>query len=247
MMTKELPKEAKLITPKTTKQKAPPHLAISDWLNELDSKRAREFQQRTGLDYQELLKQIIETADLQPGMQVVELATGTGMIARHLVGMIGAEGKIIGVDSTTELVERARLDAQSAKVGTRIEWRTAPLNHLPFGDSNFDLVVCGLAFNQLEAQDFLRESLRILKMDGALLIAAELAPPAGLSDFMQKARRHYYRFVKRNPEEANAHFYSAHDLTEMLRAAGFRQIIIRGLKTKTGVSARSFSLIRAVK
>ena len=243
MITKELPHEIQ----KKAKIKIQTPLPIADWLSELEGKRAKEFKRRTGLDYQTLLTQIIEVADLHPGMQVLELATGTGMIARHLVGLVGTDGKIIGVDSTTELVERARLDAQSAKVGTRIEWRTAPLNHLPFNDKQFDLVICGLAFNQLEPTDIFREAYRILKSDSALLIAAELAPAAGLSDFIQKIRRQYYRYIKRNNEEANAHFYSSDELAEMLRGTGFRQIVIRGLKSKMGVTGRSFSLIRAVK
>ena len=243
MITKELPHEIQ----KKAKIKVQTPLPISDWLSELEGKRAKEFKRRTGLDYQTLLTQIIEVADLHPGMQVLELATGTGMIARHLVGLVGTDGKIIGVDRTTELVERARLDAQSAKVGTRIEWRTAPLNHLPFNDKQFDLVTCGLAFNQLEPKDIFREAYRILKTDSALLIAAELVPAAGLSDFIQKIRRQYYRYIKRNNEEANAHFYSSDELAEMLRGAGFRQIVIRSLKSKMGVTGRSFSLIRAVK
>ena len=242
MMTKELPKEAE-----TTKKKKPaPHLFISDWLNEFEATRAKEFHRRTGLDYKTLLKQIIEAADPHPGMHVLEVAAGTGMIARHLVGLVGSEGKIISVDSTKELLEQARLDAQSAKVGTRIEWRVAPLNRLPFPKEEFDLVTCGLGFNQLEAKDLFGESYRILKEEGVLLIAAEVTSPNGTS-FPQKLRQQYYRLLKREHEEARSHFYTSDELSEMLRVAGFRQIILRGLKGDAALASRDFSLIKAVK
>jgi ubiquinone/menaquinone biosynthesis C-methylase UbiE len=240
MITKELPAEAQSFNQK----KAASPLPISDWLNKFEQKRAKEFQRRTGLEYKTLLKQILENAELHPGMQVLEVAAGTGMIARHLVGLIGREGKIIGVDSTNELIEHARLDAQSAKVSTRIEWRVAPIKHLPFKDGAFDLVTCGL-FNQFEPQEFFQETCRILRTEGTLLTAAELTAPATFTDWMQKARRQYNRLFKGEPEEASAHYHSAHELTEMLRAAGFRQVVMRALRGDS--NARSYSLIRAVK
>lgn len=240
MMTKELPREVDF--PK----KITPQLPISEWLNELEAKRAKEFHRRTGLDYKTLLKQIIATADMHPGMQVLELAAGTGMIARHLVGLIGREGKIIGVDSTKELLEQARLDAQSAKVGTRIEWRVAPLSRLPFPKAAFDLVVCGFGFNQIEAKDLLSESHRILKEEGVLLLAAEVTSATNAS-LAQKVRQRYRQLLKRDSEEAKIQYYSSDELTEMLSAAGFRQVIIRGLKSDTALTARDFSLIKAVK
>lgn len=240
MMTKELPREVDI--PK----KAAPQLPISEWLNELEAKRAKEFHRRTGLDYKNLLKQIITAADPHPGMHVMELAAGTGMIARHLVGLIGREGKIIGIDSTKELLEQARLDAQSAKVGTRIEWRVAPLNHLPFPKEEFDLVMCGFGFNQIEAKDLFSASHRILKNEGALLFAAEVTAGTNIS-LAQKVRQRYRQMLKRDSDEAKIQYYSSDELTEMLSLAGFRQVVIRGLKGDSSLTTRDFSLIKAVK
>ena len=240
MMTKELPREVKI------PRKLAPPLPISEWLNELEAKRAKEFHRRTGLDYKTLLKQIITTADLHPGMHVLELAAGTGMIARHLVGLIGHDGKIMGTDSTKELLEQARLDAQSAKVGTRIEWRVAPLNRLPFPKAELDLVVCGFGFNQIEAKDLFSESYRLLKTEGVLLLAAEVTSATNAS-LAQKVRQRYRQLLMRDSEEAKAQYYSSDELTEMLRSAGFRQVIIRGLKSDHTLTAREFSLLKAVK
>jgi ubiquinone/menaquinone biosynthesis C-methylase UbiE len=243
MITKELPAEAQ---PKKKKKPAPP-LPIADWLDEFERKRAKEFQRRTGLDYQAFLKQFLEDADLHPGMRVLEVAAGTGGIARHLVGLVGSEGKIMGIDSTKELVEQARLDAQSAKASTRIEWRVASHKHLPFLEGELDLVACGFAFNQFDPQEFFHETYRVLKVEGILLTAAELTSPARLSVWVQKVRHQYNRIFKDEAEEMRLHYHSSHELTEMLRAAGFRQIVMRGLPGQSGTTERSFSLIRAVK
>ena len=243
MITKELPAEAQPYK----KKKAAPPLPIADWLNEFEQKRAKEFRRRTGLDYQTFLRQILNDADMHPGMHVLELAAGTGGIARHMVGMVGSEGKIIGVDSTKELIEQARLDAQSAKVSTRIEWRVAPINHLPFKEREVDLVLCGLAFNHFNPVEFFQASYRILKMEGVLLLAAELAAPARLTDWMQRMRRNYNRLFREETAEPESQYHSAHELTEMLRMAGFRQIVMRGLQGQSGATTRNFSLIRAVK
>jgi ubiquinone/menaquinone biosynthesis C-methylase UbiE len=220
---------------------------ISNWLSELEEKVAREFRRRTGLDYKTTMAQAIEAADPRPGMQVLDVATGTGVIARQLVGLIGDKGRIIGVDKTEEMVEQARLGAQSAGVGRKIEWRVAPAESLPFGDESFDLVTCTMAFHLMQARRFVREAYRVLKAGGRLLIAAELRPNVEVSELRLKVRRNYYQFIARDRMEAEAHFHSPAEVIGMLTATGFRQSTIRGLRTRRSKYARVFSLIKAVK
>jgi ubiquinone/menaquinone biosynthesis C-methylase UbiE len=189
----------------------------------------------------------IEAAEPRPGMHVLDVATGTGVMARQLVGLVGDKGKIIGIDATEEMVERARLGAQSAGVGRRIEWRVAPAESLPFGDESFDLVTCTLAFPHLKAPRFVKEAHRVLRRGGRLLVATELAPNGEVNELLLKVRRHYYQFIVRDQIEASARFYSTAQVLEMLLAAGFRQSVIRGLRRQRSIFARVFSLIKAVK
>jgi len=230
-------------TPTLPAPRKPP---VSAWLNELEEKSAREFQRRTGIDLQTVISQIVEAGELQPGQRVIDVATSTAMMARHLAHVVSSKGKLIGVDSTKEKVELARLDAQSAGVGTKIEWRVAPANHLPFDPGTFDLVLCCLSFHQLPAEGFVKEACRLLKPEGILLIATELAPKASLSELRLRVRRSYYQLLG-NSAEAEAHYYSSEEVTEMIRAAGFRQGVIRGLLPQRTKFARRFSLIKAVK
>src|SRR5688572_20308226 len=67
---------------------------IATWLSEFEEKIARDFLRRTGLDYKQTIAQIIDAADPFPGMQVLDVPTGTGVIARQFVGRVGEKGKI---------------------------------------------------------------------------------------------------------------------------------------------------------
>ncbi|MGH9843182.1 MAG: class I SAM-dependent methyltransferase [Blastocatellia bacterium] len=219
---------------------------VSTWLSELEMKSADEFQRRTGLDYKTTIAQILEAAEPFPGMHVLDVPTETGVIARHFVGQVGEKGRIIGVDSTQEKLDQARLSAQSARVGMRIEWKVMPIEKLAFGNESFDLVNSAMTFHRLDAEKFFAEAYRVLKPGGRLLIADELAPKAEPSAVRDTVRRAWLRFVKRDEVEAEARFHSTDELMQLLRGAGFTQIIFRTLRQR-GEHDRAFTLIKAVK
>ena len=219
---------------------------IATWLSEFEEKIARDFFRRTGLDYKQTIALIIDAADPFPGMQVLDVPTGTGVIARQFVGKIGEKGKITGGDLSREKLEKARLAAHSAKVSMRIEWRVMMAERLAFGDSTLDLITSVMAFHRLQAQQFLDSAYRVLKPGGRLLIADELAPKVGASPLRQKFRRHYYRYIARDPGEAEAHFYTADEVMEMLHERKFTQIVLRALRQRSEHD-RVFTLIKAVK
>src|SRR5215470_6741747 len=121
---------------------------IATWLSEFEEKIARDFFRRTGLDYKQTIAQIIDAADPFPGMQVLDVPTGTGVIARQFVGKVGEKGRITGADITKEKIEQARLAAQSARVSLRIEWKLSPIEKLAFPDNSFDLITSAMAFHR---------------------------------------------------------------------------------------------------
>ena len=219
---------------------------IATWLSEFEERIARDFYRRTGLDYKNTVAQIIEAADPFPGMQVLDVPTGTGVIARQFVGKIGEKGKITGADISREKLEQARLAAHSAKVSLRIEWRVMLAERLAFDDASLDLITSVMAFHRIQAQKFLDAAYRVLKPGGRLLIADELAPQTGASSLKLKFRQHYYRYIARDPGEAEAHFYTAQEVMQMLNELGFTQIVLKGLRQRSKHD-RVFTLIKAVK
>jgi ubiquinone/menaquinone biosynthesis C-methylase UbiE len=50
---------------------------------------------------------LVELADIQPGQQILDIATGTGMVAIEAAQIVGDEGHIIGIDIATGMVDRA--------------------------------------------------------------------------------------------------------------------------------------------
>lgn len=217
-----------------------------EWLNEDERKFASDFQKRTGLDYKHTVAAIVAAAELQPAMRVLDVATGTGVLARQLCTRVGETGRVFAVDAVDAVVEKARLAAQTAGLGRKVEWRMAPAESLPFGADEFDLVTCTMAFPRLQAQRFLHEAHRVLKKDGHLLVATEMAPRTSFGDVQLRLRRSYFQYVARDPAEASAQFYSSDQMLAMLNHAGFRQTIIRGLPQKHR-HATMFAVIRAVK
>ncbi len=221
-----------------------PATHLTAWLSEFEEKIAADFRQRTKLDYKETLNQIIEAAEPQPGMHVLDAATGSGVIARQFVGRVGEHGRIVGAD-TAERIEQARLAALSAKVSRKLEWRETPAEKLPFDSESFDLVTCAMAFHRLPAAEFLGAVNRVLKPGGRLIIADELAP-AQPSAWRTNWRRFYYRHIARDSMEAAAQFYRAEELVDMLRAAGFRQQMVKVLRERDPHDW-AFALVKAVK
>jgi len=219
---------------------------VVTWLSEFEEKSANDFLRRTGLDYKTTIAQIIDAADPFPGMQVLDVPTGTGVIARQFVGKVGEKGRITGADITKEKIEQARLAAQSARVSLRIEWKLSPIEKLAFPDNSFDLITSAMAFHRLDARRFLAEIYRVLKSGGRMLIADDFATQSGPKGFRENARRAYLRFIKRDEVEADARFLTNEEMMEMLQEAGFNQIIFRALRQDSKYD-KLFSLVKAVK
>lgn len=232
-------------SPKLAVQSQKPAL-IDTWLSQFEERIAKDFHRRTGLDFKTTIKQIIEAAEPFPGMRILDVPTGSGIIARQFVGKIGQEGKIVGADSTREKIEEARLAAQSAKASLKIEWKIMPAEKLTVENDSFDLVTSAMAFHRLNGEKFLAEAYRAMKPGGRLLIADELAPEAGTSPLRETVRRKYYQFIARDPVEAEAHFHSTEEMMRMMKAAGFSQIMFRALRQRSKHD-RVFTLIKAIK
>ena len=241
--SQQLPNNESQPNPANPKQQS---VIIDTWLSQFEQRIAQDFQRRTGLDYKTTIAQIIEAAEPFPGMRVLDVPTGTGVLARQFVGKIGQEGKIIGADETHEKVEQARLAAQSAKASSRTEWRMTPISHLKFENNSFDLVTSGMAFHRLDGPRYLAEVYRVLTPGGRLLIADELAPKIMPNSLLQSVRRNYYRFIARDNAEADAHFPTSEELMHMMRETGFSQIVFRALRQRSKHD-RVFTLIKAVK
>ena len=94
---------------------------------------------------------------------VLELATGTGLIAKHIVN---AAAHIEATDASPEMIAEARRDNQSAKLHFPVQ----DMFRLPYADKSFDVVIVSNALHIVpQPENALVEIRRVLKDDGVLI------------------------------------------------------------------------------
>jgi ubiquinone/menaquinone biosynthesis C-methylase UbiE len=113
---------------------------------------------------------LLERASPQPGEQVLDVACGTGVAARVIVPLVGAQGQVTGLDINPNMLSVAC--KQFSDHCEDIDWREGRAEQLPFPDASFDLVTCqqGLQFfsGKTEAASEMR---RVLRPGGRAVIA----------------------------------------------------------------------------
>src|SRR5690625_3312311 len=89
---------------------------------------------------------LLDLAAPVPGERALDLACGTGSVARQLAPMVGASGLVVAVDINAEMLNVGR--KQSVPDGASIVWQKCNATRLDIPDNTFDLVVCqqGLQF-----------------------------------------------------------------------------------------------------
>lgn len=113
---------------------------------------------------------LIQSANPQPGERILDVACGTGIVARQIARRVGTQGTVIGLDIDPDKITVARAAAE--REGLAIEWRARPAERLPFSDSSFDLILCqfGLMFFT-DRHAALMEMHRVLRADGRMVLS----------------------------------------------------------------------------
>jgi SAM-dependent methyltransferase len=116
--------------------------------------------------FQQWTSQVADTARIQPGDRVLDVACGTGVLARAVHERVGPSGSVIGLDVNENMLSVAKSKAPE------VEWRKANAEKLPFDADAFDAVVSqfGLMFFE-DPLTALREMRRVLRPGGNLSVA----------------------------------------------------------------------------
>src|SRR5918993_2770365 len=83
---------------------------------------------------------LIELAALGVGERVLDVACGTGIVARSAAPRVGANGRVVGLDLNEGMLEVARM--ASSEVHPAIEWQQGDATDMPLRDRAFDVVFC---------------------------------------------------------------------------------------------------------
>jgi SAM-dependent methyltransferase len=114
----------------------------------------------------EWARKVADAAQIQAGERVLDVACGTGILAREVASRTGPTGFVTGLDPNAGMLEVAKQLAPS------VEWRQGNAGSLPFADQTFDAVVSqfGLMFFD-GRRDAVRHAVRVLKPGGRLACA----------------------------------------------------------------------------
>lgn len=130
--------------------------------------------------------QVLERAGLKPGMKVLDVATGTGLVAKEALKLIGPNGQLTGLDPSPGMLAEAR------KIGG-IETIEGYAEAIPLPANQFDFLSMGYALRHVGSLDkTFQEFMRVLKPGGTVCIL-EIVKPENW--FLRQLLKFYLRYL----------------------------------------------------
>ena len=138
-------------------------------ISEYKQRIVTDFNSRSNYDNQwryNFANRLVELANLESGQKVLDIATGTGIVAITSAKSVGNEGKVVGVDISSGMLKQAqsKIDVEGLH---NIELGEADAEDLSFPNNSFDAILCSSAIVYLtDIPAALRSWYRFLKPQG---------------------------------------------------------------------------------
>jgi ubiquinone/menaquinone biosynthesis C-methylase UbiE len=168
--------------------------------------------------FAEWAPRLVELAGVAPGQAVLDVACGTGIVARTVADAQRGRGRVVGVDLNTAMLDVAR------RVRPDLEWRQGDAAYLPFADGAFNTALCQMALMFFpDPARALAEMARVVGPAGTVGVSvpAALAAQPAYAPFVAMAARHA------GPDAVGllSTYFASGDLDELrklVEAAGLR-------------------------
>lgn len=159
----------------------------------------------------------ITLASLQPGQTVLDLGSGAGLDCFFAAKKVGETGRVIGVDMTPEMIERATSSAKRLNI-QNVEFRQGYLEDLPVESNTVDVIISNCVINlSPDKSRVFSEAFRVLKPGGRLAVS-DIVTDGPLPDAIKKSLSAWAGCV--------AGAVEAQEYIAMMKSVGFTDISI---------------------
>jgi len=113
----------------------------------------------------------VALASLKEGETVLDLGSGAGFDCFLAAHRVGDKGKVIGIDMTPEMVEKAKINARKGNY-SNVDFKLGEIEDLPIADNSIDIIISNCVINlSPDKQRVFRETFRVLKQNGRLMVS----------------------------------------------------------------------------
>lgn len=159
----------------------------------------------------------IALASLKEGDVVVDLGSGAGFDCFLASDKVGRTGKVIGVDMTPEMIEKARGNAAKGNY-ENVEFRLGEIENLPVDNNSVDVIISNCVVNLApDKKKVFEESFRVLKPGGTLMVS-DIVLLKDLPDFIKNSEYAYINCI--------AGAIKKDDYIGAIKEAGFNEVTI---------------------
>jgi SAM-dependent methyltransferase len=157
----------------------------------------------------------VALASLKEGETVLDLGSGAGFDSFLASNKVGQNGKIIGVDMTPEMIDKARANAEKGGY-TNVEFRLGEIENMPTADNSIDIIISNCVINlSPDKQRVFNEAFRVLKPGGRLMVS-DIVLLKELPDFIRQSAAAYIGCV--------SGALLKNDYLEAIQKAGFQEV-----------------------
>lgn len=173
-----------------------------------------------------LARRLAEAAALREGQQVLDVATGTGLMVRVAHSWVGVPGYVTGVDLSPKMLEVAEQQVDAATLRKNVTLRRMDAEELRFPDASFDVVLCQLGLMLFPNPNrALREMERVLVPGGR--VAISVPGPQGQVHLLDLLAQQMDVHLGESASAAGPSLYGFSDPNRLglaIQESGFQQI-----------------------